>query len=48
MFVLIMMSNYDYAMQLIRDHRGLVMLGLGLASFGAGIFTMAKMIRFEI
>jgi tight adherence protein B len=48
MFVLIMMSNYDYAMQLIRDHRGLVMLGLGLASFGAGIFTMARMIRFEI
>lgn len=48
MFFLILMTNHDYAMQLINDPRGLVMLGLGLASFGAGIVTMAKMIRFEI
>jgi tight adherence protein B len=48
MFGLIMLTNYDYAMQLIRDPRGLVMLGLGLLSFGIGIFTMARMVRFEI
>ncbi|MBX6322637.1 MAG: type II secretion system F family protein [Rhodospirillaceae bacterium] len=48
MFFLIMMTNRGYAMQLLTDPRGLVMLGLGLASFGAGIVTMAKMIRFDI
>jgi tight adherence protein B len=48
MFALIMTMNRSYAMDLLNDHRGLVMLGAGLASFGAGVFTMAKMIRFEI
>jgi tight adherence protein B len=48
MFGLILALNYDYAMQLIRDPRGLVMLGIGLLSFGVGIFVMARMVRFEI
>ena len=48
MFGIIMTMNYGYAMELFRDPRGLVMLGMGLSSFGLGIFAMARMIRFEI
>ena len=45
---LILSVNYDYAIQLFQDQRGLVMVGFGLASFSIGIGVMAKMVRFEV
>jgi tight adherence protein B len=48
MEALILTVNYDYAIQLFTDTRGLVMVGFGLVSFGIGIGVMAKMVRFEI
>jgi tight adherence protein B len=45
---LILTVNYDYAIQLFTDPRGLVMVGFGLASFAIGIGVMAKMVRFEV
>jgi tight adherence protein B len=48
MFFLIMMMNYDYAMTLFTDRRGVLMVLGGLCSYGVGIAIMVKMIRFEI
>lgn len=48
MFFLIMMMNYEYAMTLFTDRRGVLMVLGGLCSYGIGIGIMAKMIRFEI
>jgi tight adherence protein B len=45
---LILAVNYDYAVQLFTDDRGLVMVGFGLFSFMIGAGVMAKMVRFEI
>ncbi len=45
---LILSVNYDYAIQLFTDDRGLVMVGFGLVSFMIGACVMAKMVRFEI
>ena len=45
---LILAVNYDYAIQLFTDDRGLVMVGFGLFSFTIGAGVMAKMVRFEI
>jgi tight adherence protein B len=45
---LILSINYDYAIQLFQDDRGLVMVGFGLLSFVIGTAIMAKMVRFEI
>jgi tight adherence protein B len=45
---LILAVNYDYAIQLFTDDRGLVMVGFGLVSFAIGAMVMAKMVRFEI
>ncbi len=45
---LILSVNYDYAIQLFTDDRGLVMVGFGLVSFMIGTGVMAKMVRFEI
>jgi tight adherence protein B len=45
---LILAVNYDYAIQLFTDDRGLVMVGFGLLSFMIGAGVMAKMVRFEI
>jgi tight adherence protein B len=45
---LILAVNYDYAIQLFTDERGLVMVGFGLVSFAIGAVVMAKMVRFEI
>jgi tight adherence protein B len=45
---LILTVNYDYAVQLFTDNRGLVMVGFGLFSFMIGIGVMAKMVRFEV
>lgn len=48
MFVLIMMVNYDYAITLFTDKRGIVMVCAGLLCYAVGIAVMVKMIRFEI
>jgi tight adherence protein B len=48
MFVLIMMVNYDYAITLFTDKRGVVMVCAGLLCYAVGIAVMVKMIRFEI
>lgn len=48
MFFLIMMMNYEYAMTLFTDRRGVLMVLGGLCSYGIGIAIMVKMIRFEI
>jgi tight adherence protein B len=48
MFGILMLVNYDYVMQLFRDPRGLVMVGIGLTSMLLGVLVMAKMVRFEI
>jgi len=48
MFVLIMMVNYDYAITLFTDKRGIVMVAAGLLCYAVGITVMVKMIRFEI
>jgi tight adherence protein B len=45
---LILAVNYDYAIQLFTDDRGLVMVGFGLFSFMIGAGVMMKMVRFEI
>jgi tight adherence protein B len=45
---LILSVNYDYAIQLFEDSRGLVMVGAGLTSFLIGTVVMAKMVRFEV
>lgn len=48
MFVLIMMVNYDYAITLFTDRRGIMMVLAGLVCYAVGIGVMVKMIRFEI
>ena len=48
MFVLIMMVNYDYAITLFTDKRGVIMVLAGLCCYVVGIGVMVKMIRFEI
>ena len=45
---LILAVNYNYAIQLFTDDRGLVMVAFGLFSFTIGIGVMAKMVRFEV
>ncbi|GIK96535.1 MAG: hypothetical protein BroJett029_07440 [Alphaproteobacteria bacterium] len=48
MFFLIMMMNYEYAMMLFTDKRGVLMVLAGFTSYAMGIGVMAKMIKFEI
>ncbi len=48
MFVIIYLLNYDYAMTLILDPRGNMMLVVAGIMMGLGVAVMAKMIRFEI
>jgi tight adherence protein B len=48
MFAIILVLNYNYAMMLFRDPRGLVMVGVGFLSYIIGIGVMIKMVRFEI
>ena len=40
--------NTGYVMQLFTDPRGNVMLGVGFVSLALGIFSMWKLVRFEI
>jgi tight adherence protein B len=48
MFGILMTLNRDYAIKLIEDPRGMMMLGSGLFLMLLGIVVMAKMVRFEI
>lgn len=48
MFVLIMMVNYEYAITLFTDKRGVMMVLAGFVCYAIGITVMVKMIRFEI
>jgi tight adherence protein B len=48
MFGLLFVVSNDYVMQLLRDPRGLVMVGIGLFMIGLGWGVMFKMVRFEI
>lgn len=48
MFGILMALNPAYAMKLIDDPRGLMMLGAGLFLMFLGIVLMARMVRFEI
>lgn len=48
MFALLMIINPDYALMLVKDPRGQVLLGGGLSWLGLGILCMRQMIRFEI
>ena len=48
LFGILMMMNPQYVGQLFTDHRGMVMVGFGLASLTLGIVVMAKMVRFDI
>lgn len=45
---IIYMLNPQYVTQLFADHRGNIMLGVGLGWLLIGIAIMAKMVRFEI
>lgn len=48
MFGIILVLNYNYAMMLFTDPRGLFMVGVGLLCYLIGIAVMFKMVRFEI
>lgn len=48
MFAILMFLSPDYVMDLFRDPRGLIMVGIGLGFIVVGVLIMAKMIRFEI
>jgi tight adherence protein B len=48
MFGILLMINYDYVMDLFRDPRGMIMVGVALTSMLIGVLVMAKMVRFEI
>jgi len=48
MFGIIYLLNPGYVTQLFTDPRGNIMLGVGFISLGLGIFSMWKLVRFEI
>jgi tight adherence protein B len=48
MFGILMALNHDYAMKLINDPRGIMMLGAGLLLMLFGIVLMSRMVKFEI
>ncbi|MGE5536983.1 MAG: type II secretion system F family protein [Gemmatimonas sp.] len=48
MFGILMALNRDYAMKLVEDPRGEMMLGGGLFMMLLGIAVMAKMVKFEV
>jgi tight adherence protein B len=47
MFFIIQALNHEYAMTLINDPRGVIMLAIGLTSTCVGIAIMAKMANFD-
>jgi tight adherence protein B len=48
MFTLLMIVNSEYVLILFREPRGWTMLGFAGCMIGMGIFTMKKMINFEL
>jgi tight adherence protein B len=48
MFGIIYFLNTGYVMELFTDPRGNIMLGVGFISLSLGIFSMWKLVRFEI
>lgn len=48
MFGLLMLLNASYAMELVTDPRGNMLLGAGLGILAVGVGVMWKMVRFEI
>jgi tight adherence protein B len=48
MLGIILLMNYEYAIMLFTDPRGLMMVGVGLMCYAIGIGVMVKMVRFEI
>jgi tight adherence protein B len=48
MFALVNLLNPEYAGELFRDPRGLMMIGAGCGSMLIGVAVMVKMVRFEI
>ena len=48
LFGILMVIAPGYVLTLFRDPRGLVMVGIALASITTGILIMVKMVRFEI
>ena len=48
MFGLLYVVNGKYVSQLFLDPRGLMMMGVGLASLALGVFVMMRMVKFEI
>lgn len=48
MFTILLIVSPDYVLDLFRDPRGMVLVGIGLISMSVGIAVMAKMVRFKI
>lgn len=48
MFAILLLVNNDYVMQLFRDPRGLVLVGLGLTGVLIGVLVMARMVRLDV
>jgi tight adherence protein B len=48
LFGILLLINPGYAMQLFTDPRGTVALGVGLGLISLAVFTMYKMVKFEI
>jgi tight adherence protein B len=48
LFGILMALNYDYAMKLFSDPRGMLMSGIGLFMMFLGAVVMARMVKFEI
>lgn len=48
MFGIMMLLNPQYVSTLFVDPRGMAMVVMGMSSLVIGIFTMAKMVRFEV
>jgi tight adherence protein B len=48
MFVILLLVNNAYVMQLFRDPRGLVMVGVGLTGVLIGVLVMARMVRLDV
>lgn len=48
MFLLLLVVNQDYVLQLFYDPRGLAMVGAGLTGVLIGVLVMARMIRLDV
>ncbi len=48
MFGILMLMSPDYVMQLFRDPRGHILIGVGLGSMTIGVLVMMRMVKFKI